>query len=132
MNRGSSHQRGMSLVAALFVIVVLAMLSLFAVRIGGAGEQDVSSEVLQGRALAAARSGIEYGWYRATHSLPCAGTTTLNLTQGALAGFTVRVTCTTTGHSNPTYKTYYIDAVAQRGTYGWPDYVSRRLTKSVR
>ena len=126
----------MSLIAALFLIVVLAMLSLFAVRMSASGEQDVTAQLFQERATAAARSGLEYGAYRGMVSLSCNAAAGANfnvpLTQGALTGFTATVSCRrlTHAHNGGNYFTYEVSAIARRGVYGTPDYVSRTLSKT--
>jgi MSHA biogenesis protein MshP len=129
-------QRGVALLAALFLIVVLAMLGLFAVRVGAAGAQDVTATLMESRALAAARSGIEYGAYRALMASSCnvpggvpSFSVNVPLTQGALAGFTVNVTCIGSNHSG--YRTYEVTATARRGTYGTADYVARTVTRTL-
>jgi hypothetical protein len=128
----------MSLLTALFLIVVLAMLALFAVRVGASGEQDLTASIQQERALAAARSGIEYGAHFAlAGSCGASGVVrnfALTLTQGALNGFRVAVRCQGWQHiHNPGgfYWTYDLDVTAQKGTYGTAGYVMRRLTKTV-
>ena len=117
---------GFSLIAALFLIVVIAALGAFAVRIGSGQQQSVNLQLLSARAMAAADSGIEWGAYRALRANSCT-TTTLNLTEAALNGFSVTVVCVQTDHpeSNATVHVYRIDATAVAGTYGMPDYVSR-------
>jgi MSHA biogenesis protein MshP len=125
----------MSLIAALFIIVVLAMLGLFAMRVGASGDQDFAASLLQDRALAAARSGIEYGASRAFAGA-CPATTTLNLTQGAMNGFRVTVSCQAFQHNDTSsatgfYWTYNLSATAQRGAYGTSDFVSRSVAKTV-
>ena len=134
--RARSGQQGFALVAALFLIVVLALFSVFAVRVSAAGEQDVTSEVMESRALSAARSGIEYGANRALRAAPsvCSpAPVPINLTQSALNGFTVTVTCNRIDHliGAVTYQTFFLDATARRGAYGTADYVGRRVTRTV-
>ena len=123
--------RGFSLVAALFLIVVIAALGAFAVRIGSGQQQTVNLQLLSARALAAANSGIEWGAYRALRANGCTATTTttLNLTEAALNGFAVTVVCVPTDHSdnNTTVHVYRIDSTSVAGTYGMPDYVSRHV-----
>jgi len=124
-------QRGFSIVAALFLIVVVAALGAFAVRIGAGQQQTVNLALLGTRALAAANSGIEWGAYRALKASSCVNAT-LNLTEAALNGFTVNVTCSnaTTHVECPIAEpncVYRIDATAIAGTYGMPDYVSRHV-----
>ena len=117
-------QRGMALIAALFLIVVLASLGIFAIRIGGAQQQTVNLGLLGDRAVAAANSGVEFGAYRQLNTGCASANGTINLSQAALAGFTVQVTCSGTGP-------FIIAASAFRGTYGSPDYVYRSLTRTV-
>jgi MSHA biogenesis protein MshP len=129
---------GFSIVAALFLIVVLAALGAFAVRVGAAGEHEASLDLMQSRALAAARSGIEFGVHQALVAAPssCADVT-FALTQSALAGFTVDVRCRSAAQdvgvppAATTYQTFQIDATARYGLYGTPGYVSRHLTRTV-
>ncbi len=124
----AGRERGFSLVAAIFLIVVIAALGAFAVRIGASQQQTVSLELLSARALSAAQSGIEFGAYQALDASSCANTT-LNLAEAGLNGFTVDVTCAATAHaeSGGTVNVYRIDATAYAGTYGMPDYVSRHV-----
>jgi len=121
---------GFSLVAALFLIVVIAALGAFAVRIGSGEQQAVNLELLSARALAAADSGVEWGAYQALSASPTScTTTTLNFTEAALNGFSVTVVCAPTSHTEigGTTHVYRIDATASSGTYGTPDYVSRHV-----
>ena len=131
-----AHQRGVSIVAALFLIVVLAALSLFAMRIGAAGDQDTVAVVLQDRAEAAARSGIEYGAYRAVNGNCNSGTPTwtVPLNEGMLVGFTAVVSCIGTQHTHngAPYWTYLITSTATKGTYGTADYVRRQIVVTYR
>ena len=140
-----ARQRGMSLVAAVFVIVVLAMLAAFAVRVGAAGEQDVNTELMGARALFAARAGLEFGMNQAlaplgtglcaAHPLGAPGTSrTFALTQSTLNGFTVTVTFDCTDHATTgglSYRVFSLVSTATNGNYGTPGYVSRTLTQEV-
>jgi MSHA biogenesis protein MshP len=126
------RQRGFALVAAIFLLVVLALLGLYIVRISGVQHQTVNIALLGSRAFEAARTGIEWGAFQALDSAACT-TTTLNLTEGGLNGFDVDVTCTSSTHTETgnTYNVYLLDVVASNGTYGTPDYVSRRMQATV-
>lgn len=119
--------RGFALVPAIFLIVVLAMLAVVAIRAGTAQQQTVTLELLQARALSAANTGIEWGAYQALNGGSCVGSTTLSLTEAALNGFSVVVSCTSgtftsgtgTGHS------YVLQSSATTGVYGQPGYARR-------
>ena len=118
--------RGFALVPALFLLVVLGALALVAVRVGTGQQHAVTMDLLQSRALAAAGAGIEWGAYRALNG-SCAASTTLNLTEASLNGYSVVVTCVGTAFANgaATNNSYVIKAAASFGSYGQPSYVHR-------
>jgi MSHA biogenesis protein MshP len=126
-------QQGMSLVAAIFLLVVVAALGAFAVRIGMSQQETVNLSLLGSRALAAANSGVQWGAYRALNEGSCAASAVLNLTEAALNGFAVTVSCVATVHNEggATRTVYTITATAQRGTFGSPEYVSRNVWARV-
>jgi MSHA biogenesis protein MshP len=133
---------GFALVPALFLLVVLGALGLVAIRVGTGQQQAVTMGLMQARALAAANAGIEWAAYLATTSTPAnptcpASSTTLSLTEGALNGFSVVVTCSVTTFTNSggsaaanggTAGSFVIQATATYGTYGQPGYVKRVVT----
>jgi hypothetical protein len=61
------------------------------------------------------------------------GTSTLNLTEGATAGFRVSVQCTQRTHTEgaSTVRVFVFDVRAEAGAYGGPDYVSRRVQTKI-
>lgn len=137
MRRGAHAARGFALIAAIFVILVLAALAAFAVRIGAAQRQTADFGLLNARAQLAADSGIEYGINQAlVHGSCPVPATTLNPTAVGLKGFVVVVTCQPSNHQiGPappvTYHAYVLTAVAQLGTYGTSGYVARSATRAV-
>jgi MSHA biogenesis protein MshP len=131
---GWRKHSGFALVPALFLVVILGSLGVVAVRLGNGQQHAVIMGLVQARALAAARAGIEWGAYQAlTNPLhSCAASTTLNLTEASLNGFSVVVTCASTSFPNGagTSNSYSILATATSGTYGQPGYV-RRVVSST-
>ncbi|HUO95267.1 MAG TPA: hypothetical protein VMT92_03465 [Steroidobacteraceae bacterium] len=121
--------RGFALIPALFVLIVLGLLAVIGVKVGVGQQQTVTMSLLEARALAAARAGIEWGAYRALNG-SCAATTTLALGEGALNGYSVVVTCVATPFANgaATSHSYSIAATATTGTYGQPGYVRRVMS----
>jgi MSHA biogenesis protein MshP len=119
----------MSLVVAIFLITVIALLAALAVSTGNAARNTTNLQVISDRALAAARAGAEWGAYRALVQNACAGATNVPMTQGALRGFRVTVTCTAnTVHADGgPYRTADVISIAQWSTYGQPDYAYRRV-----
>jgi MSHA biogenesis protein MshP len=128
-------QSGFALIPALFLIVVLGALAVVAIRVGTGQQQAVTMSLLQARALSAAQTGIEWGAYKAlgggcvvSGTCSCVASTTLTLTEAALNGFSVIVTCAavsfSTGAPTPN-KSYVLNSAATSGLYGQPGYVRR-------
>ena len=127
----TARARGFALVPALFLLVVLGALALVAIRVGTGQQQTVTMGLMQARALAAAKTGIEWGAYQALHG-SCTGGT-LALTEGALNGFSVAVTCSASVFTNGsgTNNTYQIQSAASWGNYGTPGYVHRAIVSTI-
>jgi MSHA biogenesis protein MshP len=122
------RQRGMSLVVAIFLIVVIALLSAFAVSVGTASTISTNQQLSADRARAAARTGLEWGAYRARVLGICPAfpaTALLVLNQVALNGFRVTVTC----QRDNAGTVFDITAFAQRGNYGSDNYASHTLVQ---
>lgn len=132
MTRSRSRQSGFSLVSAVFLLVVLAGLGAYAVRLNTLQQQAVTSGLRAAQAFEAARAGASWAAYRALNAGLCASST-LNLTEGATAGFRVSVQCTQSTHTEgtATVRVFVFDVRAEAGAYGGPDYVSRRLQTKV-
>ena len=108
MNRESESlagfaQRGFSIVTAIFLIVVLALLGVFIVSVTGIQQSSQQLDLQGVRAYQAARAGIEWGAYQVLDpdnalgsTLPTCPTSPTHLTglAGSLSTFTVTVTCT--------------------------------------
>jgi type II secretory pathway component PulK len=122
---------GMTLIVALFLVMVISLLAAFAVSMGTAVRSSTNLTLLSGRALAAARTGAEWGAFRAINQGVCQNPyPVLNLAQGALRGFRVEVRCTArTAHNDGVaFVVADITATAQWSNYGHPDYVYRQVT----
>jgi MSHA biogenesis protein MshP len=121
-------QSGFALIPALFLIVVLGALAAVAIRVGTGQQQAVTMSLQQARALSAAQTGIEWGAYMALKGGgSCVASTTLTLTEAALNGFSVIVTCAAVTFSTgaATNTSYVLNSVATAGLYGQPGYVRR-------
>lgn len=121
------NNAGFTLVQAIFILVVLALLGVAMMRLIGI-QSSTSVFALQGaRAYQAARSGLEWGAARASTGNSCNGTLTVE-------SFTVNITCSsqsfTEGSIGP-YDVYRISAIATYGSYGSPDFISRRAEMKV-
>jgi MSHA biogenesis protein MshP len=128
------RQRGMSLVAAIFVIVVVALLASYAVTAGTSKLGATNQALMADRAAAAAHAGAEWGAYRARVAGSCVAPpgVTFNIAQGALRGFRVTVTCTSTLHAPPAnWYVRDITAFAQYGNFGAADYAAHSAQARV-
>jgi MSHA biogenesis protein MshP len=124
--------RGFALIGALFVLVVLAALGAFAVRINMMQQHDADLELQQLRAEAALNSGIEYAATRLLApaancgdlaNLPIEGfAVTFNVVPCAGSPYTVNALPVTV---------YTVTVTSSRGVYGTPDFVARSTTVRV-
>ena len=124
-------QHGMAMIAALFMIIVVAAFGAFALRIGG-NQQETAKLQLQGnRAFAAAFSGLEWASDRAFNGGNCLANAVIPYN-----GFTLTVTCTVTANhatsAGANFQVYDLRATAQSTAgYGSPDFVQRTLERRV-
>ena len=115
-------QRGFTLVQVVFVLVVLALLGAAMLRLSSV-QSATGLFALQGaRAYQAAYAGLEWGAARASAGQSCSGNFSLD-------SFTLQVDCNSKSFTEAGVTTwvYRINSVAIFGSYGSPDFVSRRL-----
>ena len=120
--------RGFTIVAAIFLLVVLAALGAFVMTVSSAQHMTSAQDLQGARAYQAARSGIEWSAYRALRNASCSASTPLTLA-GTLSSFTVTVTCASAGwtyaEAGKTVQLYQLTATARQGTLGSATYVER-------
>jgi MSHA biogenesis protein MshP len=88
-----SRQGGFGAVMAIIVLVILATLAAAMTRFGSIQHMTSAQDVLSVRALAAARSGLEEGLYRALRNNECAATATWHRDLNTDTGFVVSIRC---------------------------------------
>ena len=129
------RQRGFSLVAAIFIIVVLAAIGTFILTVSTVQKATTATTLQAARAYDAARSGIEWGIYQAVNGSCLAGPTSVDVSAApGLGSFNaVQVSCSDTDHAEGSnnIKVYVITATASAGTFGQPYYVSRQIRVSA-
>lgn len=128
------QQTGFALLAAIFILVILGMVSAFVVNISGMTHRTSVYAVEGARAIFAARSGLEWG-VKQIVDMPtaCPTATTLSLTQGGASGFSVSVSCTASSFTEgtATFNVFVLTSIAERGSFGSTDYVSRQMQVTV-
>ena len=126
--------KGFSLVSALFILVVLATVSAFALSIFGITNSTSSFSIQGTRAFFAARSGLEWGIHEVFNNpTTCPPLTSLNINQGGLKNLNVSISCTVCPimEGTTTYNMFILTALAEQGMFGSIDYVSREMQVSV-
>lgn len=125
---------GFALIAALALLVVLAGTGAVMLRMTGVQQAGTTVAILGLRADWAARSGVEWLLHEGVRLGGCpAASTTLALTEGALAGFQVVVGCSESTHTEGAdeYSVLVIRSEARFGAAGGRDYVYRQIQASV-
>ena len=145
---------GFSVIAAIFLLVVLAVLSVIIASVTGIQQASSQLDVLGVRAYHAARAGMEWGAHQvldpnntlaacALPTCPVSEPTNLSGLGGSLLPFTVTVSCTqspdtTEGNRNVRVFTLVATACNEPSGGACPnaaptinDYVSRQLQASV-
>lgn len=123
------EQRGIALMGAVFLLVVLAFLSVVVVSLFGAQTSSISMSVNGARCYQAGKAGLEWGIRRALDG-NCAA---VNGASNAIEGYTVVTTCQADGYTEAgvAYNVFRIGATATGGNLGAIDFVSRRLEVKV-
>jgi MSHA biogenesis protein MshP len=125
------RQAGFSLIAAIFLLVVVAALVVYMANISVVQHTTLVYGVQGARASQAARSGIEWGIHQSIVNGSCVGST--SFTNAAFAGFNIEVQCSRTTHDEggTMIDTFSLTSIASSGVYGTLDYVQRRIQASV-
>lgn len=128
------RQDGFGLVAAMFVIIVIALVIAAMVRLSTNQHGTNSLALQQARAYQAARAGLDWGISRAFNAGLCSNSA-VDMAGGGLSDFTVSLTCSSTSYTDDdgsALTLFQLTAQAQNGTAGSrPDYAYRRLTAVV-
>lgn len=143
-------QRGVSLVSAIFLLVVLSALGTMMANLFVNQQQSSALDVLGARAYQAARAGVEWGAYQVIQATAVGGafaaacqagavTESVTLT-GSLSGFTVNVSCSassfdegdrTVAGGNPLWVYSLNSVAATQAVAGRVDYVERQVTATL-
>lgn len=129
-----AKQTGFALVAAMFVLIIIAMVVLAMMRLAGNQHGSNSLAIQQARAYQAARAGLDVGIAR-TAAGTCAGSASLSMAGSDLSEFNVTLTCNRLAYVNANGTAaviYTLTAQAQNGSPGSrPDYAFRSLSAQV-
>ncbi|MCZ6579253.1 MAG: pilus assembly protein MshP [Gammaproteobacteria bacterium] len=126
------NQSGFTLITALFLLIVVALLSVYMINFRNVQQSTVVFGQQGARAMLAAHSGLEWGIYDSVVNGLCAPSS-FTATGTALSAFTISVTCSSSAHTEGAIliTTYRLTSTAQTGSYGTLDYVYRSLQATV-
>lgn len=127
-------QKGFSLVSAVFLLVVLAVLGTYAVTISTVQRQTSTYSVLGTRALFAADSGVQWAIRSVLSAGNCgAFPASFTLSGGASGGFQVDTECSLSTYTETpqTYNVYSLRVTAHLGNVGDTDYISRTIRARI-
>jgi len=122
---------GLALISAIFLIITLVGLGAAMVTTSKTQHDTGTKSLLAAKVYQGAKAGLDWGIQRAIAVGPpaCVGAS-FPLTQAALAGVSVTVTCVASAHGAGN-NVYYLTSIATIGTLGGLDYAERRLEATV-
>ncbi len=131
--RTVSSQSGFTLITALFLLIVVALLSVYLVTFRNVQQSTVLYAQQGARAMQAAHAGIEWGIYESVVNGNCIANPPFTAAGTALSAFSITLGCTSSAHEEAgiPITTYVLTSTAQTGTYGTLDYVYRSLRATV-
>ena len=124
----TNKQKGFSLVMAIFILVVLALLGSYMVRLSGTQATTMVYALQGARAYQAARAGIAWSVSKINSDNNCIAVNAAALTFPDLNGFTVTMTCNSQSYTEVTnIDVYTLSATSTFGSYSDRDHVYRNL-----
>ena len=118
------NQKGVSIVAAIFLITALALLATAAVQIVSTGQQSISQEITSVKAYFAAQTGLQWGMYQAVYATPNT-TQALTLSNSGLTNTSVNIVFLKSTFDSNTY--YQLTTTGNYSSTASPEYSSRQL-----
>ncbi len=133
MTRSTMRERGVALVSAIFLLVVLAALGAYMITVSGVQQTTVNRALIGARTHYAARAGLEWGIHRAV-APPTLGTgECLSSAQFGLTGYGLDDVQVTVGCTLNLYTpgddayVYAITSTARNSSTGTVEYAERKL-----
>lgn len=129
------YSKGFTLVTAIFLLVVVALLGTYMATIGTTQQMTSTLSLLGTRAVFAAESGMQWSEAYVLKNNACfsPATTSFTLSGGAANGYSITATCSSKSatEGGDTYNVFKLTSKAVRGAVGTPDYVERKLQATV-
>ncbi len=147
MKISANINSGFSLLSAIFLLIVISALGLFAVTFSNIQHQSSAIDVMGSRAYQAAKAGIEWGFFQITQS-SIAGTGFITACQSSsptpqptlpagtqLSSFTINLSCSASSHTEGSSLIWVYQltstATITGASVGSLNYVERQLHVSI-
>lgn len=128
-----SFSQGFTLLATLFILIILAMAGIYLIKIGMTQLQIVNYTLLSTRAELALESVLNMTEQNWIVNQSCKDSTySFDKQAKALAGYEVKISCVQKyqfPENNPTFFALQLKAQAQHGNFGERDYVNYQRSK---
>ena len=129
---GAARQHGMSIITAIFMLLLFAALAAFMVSLAATSNVTSAQDVQSARAYQAAQAGLEWGFYNV---LVAPGGVCPAASPPAIEGFAVTLNCIVYGpytESGTTFRIYGLTARASNNApLGSPGFVEREVSAFV-
>ncbi len=119
-------QLGVSIVTALFLIIVLALMGAGMVSLLSTSQQSVSQEITSTKTYMAGRSCLQWGMYQSVYA-SAAGSNTLTFNDQNSGLYKTRCTITVNSLTSDGLTFHNIDAQAEYETTSSPEYSQREM-----
>lgn len=139
-----NKQFGLSLITAIFLLVVISALAAFSVTLFTTQQRSAALDVLGERAYQASRAGLEWGSYQVLQNasagifcaspLPASAVNIVTMPAATtLQDFTVTVSCgkTAASEAGATVTLYQLTSTATQGTATTPNYLERQMQVTI-
>ncbi len=120
------NQRGIALIAAIFLVVVIGAALVLLATLSLRGSQQTTQNLLQMRANAAAQAAIDYGVQLLISGTNCSAPSLQgSVAVPAYADFTINLSCTQNSYNRTSQAISIIElsVIVEFGTVDTPDYV---------
>ena len=121
-------QRGITLIGAIFVLIIVSLLGQYLVTIAGVQHKTSLLALQTARAYQTANASLEWGSFYVINNSVCPASPPTSFS--GIAGFTSTLTCANLGNydeDGTLRNVFLLHALSQYGNYGSTNYVSRTL-----
>jgi len=126
------NQQGITLIGAIFVLIIVSLLGQYLVNLAGVQRQTSILALQSSRAYQAASAGIEWTTAKVVTQTNCPSS--FPSTFANTSGFVINLSCTKLGdydENGVSHSVFRLNSQSKYGNYGELDYVSRALEVTV-